>query len=261
MTAWRRAASIALVLAAGSCSLWWPAAARAADALPPGAFVTETRTVPEFRAVALEGSVDLLVRQGPQQVQVTAGDPQLPRLETFVQDGKDGPTLVVRWKRESRGLRWLWDWSWFGKGGHRSPAVLVTVTVPNLSAVRAAGSGDIEFERFETPALTLSMSGSGDARLRSLTTTDLEVSISGSGDLAGTGSASKLTLSIAGSGDARLANLRADDVEVRIAGSGDAAVNAQKSLTVSIAGSGDVSYSGNPMLKSSVAGSGSISRR
>ena len=225
-----------------------PLAAQAASVSGSGKVSTETRSLADFQAVALNGSVDLVVRQGAaQSVLVQADDNLLPLLETVVESTAQGATLVVRWKK--------------GQSLYTRSKVLITVVLPRLSALSASGSGDIRVEPFNTPALKLSLSGSGDAKLQSLNTADFGINISGSGDVAANGSATKLSISIAGSGDVRLADLKSDDVTVSIAGSGDAAVNANKTLEVRIAGSGDVSYSGNAAVKSKVAGSGSVNKR
>lgn len=212
-----------------------------------GRMASEIRSVGEFQAITVAGSMDVIVRQGPQQLQVQADDNLLPILETSVESTKYGSTLVVRWKR--------------GENVYTRSKVQLTISVPKLSALVASGSGDFHLEAFTTPALLVSLSGSGDAKLTGLTTEDLSIRIAGSGDVSGKGSATKMVVSIAGSGDVKLADLRADDVDVQIAGSGDALVNAQKTLNVRIAGSGDVTYVGNASLKSKVAGSGSVSRR
>jgi hypothetical protein len=212
-----------------------------------GKSASEARTVADFQAVATSGSMDLVVRQGATAVQVQADDNLLPLLETVVEQGRNGPTLAVRWK----------------KGSSVSPKskVLVTVSTMKLSAVANSGAGDIQVEAFNTPSLAVALSGSGDARLDKLSTDELTIAISGSADVVGNGRAAKVQVSISGSGDVRLADMTADDVSIKIAGSGDASVNAAKTLTVSIAGSGDVSYTGNASLKSSVAGSGSIHKK
>jgi carbon monoxide dehydrogenase subunit G len=213
-----------------------------------GHSATETRSVAEFQAIGLNGAMDLLVRQGSEpSLQVQADDNLLPLLETVVESTRQGPTLLVRWKR--------------GENISTRSKVLVTVVVPRLIALRASGSGDIRVEAFTTPALQVALSGSGDARLNGLNTDELGVQISGSGDLGGSGKATRLKVSIAGSGDVRLSELHAEEVSVRIAGSGNAAVNAEKTLDVSVAGSGDVTYSGNAAVKSSVAGSGSVTKK
>ncbi len=225
-----------------------PATGQAASVTGSGKLATETRTVPEFQAIGLSGSMDLVVRQGEvQSVQVQADDNLLPLLETVVESGQGGPALKVRWKK--------------GQSLYTRSKILVTVVVPKLTALSAAGSGDMLVEAFNTPVFKLAISGSGDVKLVGMNTADLGIQISGSGDVAGSGSAAKLKINIAGSGDVRMAEMKSDDVSVAIAGSGDAVVQAQKSLQVSIAGSGDVTYTGNPTVKSSVAGSGSVSKR
>ena len=230
------------------CLAALPLAAQASSVVGSGRTATETRSLAEFQAVALSGSMDLVVRQGAtQSVQVEADDNLLPLLETVVESTSHGATLLVRWKR--------------GQSLHSRSKVNITVVVPKLSALSASGSGDMKVEAFNTPALKVSLAGSGDATLQGLTTGELGIAISGSGDVGANGSATRLKVSIAGSGDVRLADLKSDEVTVTIAGSGDAAVNANKTLEVSIAGSGDVSYTGNAAVKSRVAGSGSVNKR
>jgi carbon monoxide dehydrogenase subunit G len=242
----RRAAFVALCCLPLATALL-PLAAHAATS-GSGKAATEVRTVPEFQAIALAGAMDLRVSQGtPQSVTVQADDNLLPLLETVVEDGKQGTTLFVRWKK--------------GQNVYARGKVLVTVVTPKLSALSAAGSGNMKVESFTTPALQLAISGAGDVKLDGLSTDELGVRISGSGDVRGSGKATRMKVSIAGSGDVRLTALRADDVQISIAGSGDAEVFADKTLDVRIAGSGDVTYTGNAALKSSVAGSGSVKRK
>jgi hypothetical protein len=225
------------------------AAAPAAQAVTgSGRVATETRAVGEFDAIAQAGSIDLVVRQGGKEaVQVQAEDNLLPLVETVVESGPAGPTLMVRLRK--------------GENVSHGKPIHVTVDVVRLSSLASSGSGDITVEALKTPSLKLSLSGSSDTRLQALATDSLEVQIAGSGDVAAVGSAKRVTLNIAGSGDARLSELVADDVSVRIAGSGDADVTANLSLEASVAGSGDVRYRGNvSTVRSSVAGSGSITR-
>lgn len=249
----RAALSLLLVGGLAVAPALLPLPAQAATAQGSGNALTEMRTLESFEAVAVNGAMDLVVRQGAQQsVQVQADDNLLPLLETVVESGRNGATLQVRWKRNAGG-----SW-WGGQNIQTRSKVVVTVVVPKLNAVALAGSGDLRVESFQTPSLQVALSGSGDARLDGVTTDELGVRVSGSGDVSGRGQATKVKISIAGSGDVRLSEMRADDVSVSIAGSGDAAVHAQKALSVSIAGSGDVRYSGDAQVKSSVAGSGSV---
>lgn len=212
-----------------------------------GRSATESRSLPAFEAVAVAGGIDLRLSQGAGPVvEVTADDNLLPLLETVVESGRHGVTLKVGFKRGER-------------ISTRSKA-LVTVVVPTLKAVSAAGAGDIAIGRFETSALQVSVAGSGEIRLDDLSTGELGIGIAGSGSVDGRGKATSLRISIAGSGDVKLGEMPAEAVTVKIAGSGDAQVHATKTLDVSIAGSGDVRYRGDAVLKKSIMGSGNIQR-
>jgi hypothetical protein len=226
-----------------------PAANAAERIVGSGRAATETRSLPEFQAIALRGSIDLVVRQGAAtSVVATADDNLIALLETVVERaGAEDARLVVRWKS--------------GVNISTKAKVQVQVVTPRLSAVAVAGSGDARVEALQTPSLKLSVAGSGNAALTGLKTDELTVSVSGSGDIKADGQAGRLKLSIAGSGDVMARDLKADEVTVSIAGSGDAAVHAQKKLAVTIAGSGDVIYSGEPEITRSVAGSGTLKKR
>jgi hypothetical protein len=214
-----------------------------------GRLASETRPVGDFEAIATRGSIKLLVRQGSREaVEVKADDNVLPLVETRVEDGRQGRTLVIGLKK--------------GYALRSSSDIVVSVDVVKLKVLSSSGSGEIRVEALKTPTLTVDLAGAADAKIGSLQTDELSVSISGSGDVDANGSATRLKISIAGSGDARLSKLQSDEVTVGIAGSGDAAVVANKTLSVSIAGSGDVSYQGNgQIIKSSIAGSGSVQRK
>jgi hypothetical protein len=225
-----------------------PAAQAAERVVGSGRAASEPRSVGDFEAISLDGSIDITVRQGAAtSVTATADDNLLPLLETQVETGASGPRLVVRWKPGT-------SLSTRGK-------VQVQVFTPRLVALAIAGSGDARIESFSTPSLKLALSGSGDAALPDLKTEILNIAISGSGDVKADGAAARLKISVAGSGDVMARDLRADEVSVSIAGSGDVAVHAQKKLAVSIAGSGDVVYSGDAEVSRSVAGSGTVKRR
>lgn len=246
----RRAALVTTLLCGlSAAALLQPTAALAAGTQGSGRVASESRTVGDFQAIALSGAMDLVVRQGtPPSLQVQADDNLLPLLETVVEPGRHGATLQVRWKAGTYNMK-------------QRSKVRVTAVVPQLSALSAAGAGDLKVESFKTPSLQLALSGTGEVRLDDLSADELGVRISGSGSVAGKGAAAKVKINIAGSGDVRLLDLRADDVTVSIAGSGDAAVNAHKTLQVSIAGSGDVVYTGDAEVKRSVAGSGSVRKK
>ena len=210
---------------------------------------TESRTLAPFEAISVSGPIELDIRQAEHQaLSLTADDNVLPLVEAVVEPGRHGPTLSIRMKR--------------GTSVHTRSPIKARIDVVRLTALAAAGSGDLRVGALKTPSLNLSIAGSGDARLEGLATHSFETRIAGSGNVQAQGAAGRAVLSISGSGSVDLAPLAADDVTVSIAGSGDAKVTANKSLKVKIAGSGDVVWSGTAVdVKSSVAGSGHLTRR
>ena len=214
-----------------------------------GKALSETRAVSGFQAIALPGSIDVVVRQASSEgVQVRADDNVLPLVQTIVEGSGDTRTLRIQFKA--------------GVSVRTKTPVVVSVDVIKLSAVSSSGSGNIRIEALKTPQLSLSISGSSDARLQQLDTDQLSVSIADSGDVQASGRAGKLDVSIAGSGDLRARELAAGEVSVTIAGSGNASVTAQKTLSVAIAGSGDVDYGGGAVVTNKrIAGSGSVRQR
>ena len=207
------------------------------------------RDLGAFQAIAMQGDIDVVVRQAAgERVQVQADDNLLPLLETVVEDSGGRRTLYIRWKA--------------GESVRKKNPVLVTVDVRELNALATSGSGDVTIEALKTPAFALSISGSSDANLRQLDTERLQLSIAGSGDVQASGRAARIEVSIAGSGGLHARELAAAEVSVSIAGSGSASVTAAKSIGVSIAGSGDVDYSGGALLaQMSIVGSGSVKKR
>jgi Putative auto-transporter adhesin, head GIN domain len=185
-----------------------------------GRAATARRSVAPFRAVKLDGAVDVVAHVGGRQsVTVTGDDNLLDRVTTSV----DGGTLEVK-----------------VDGEFSTPKGLtVVVGVPML-------------ERFENGA-------SGDGRVDGVRGERFESESSGSGDIRAAGRVHSARVAISGSGDADFGALVADDVRVEVEGSGDAHVHAVRSLDASVAGSGDVTYAGNPPhVDQHVDGSGDV---
>jgi hypothetical protein len=208
----------------------------------------QQRAVGEFQGLQVAGQINVVLRQGSAPAAtVTVDDNLQALLETVVEAGQDGPTLVIRWKR--------------GVTVSSRSSAQVDVTATRLSHLSSSGSGTLTVEAFKAGPLTAAVAGSGDLRFNGLQAETLSVAIAGSGSLAASGQTGSLSLRMAGSGNANTEALKADDVRISMAGSGDAAVQANRRLEVSVAGSGDVVYSGNATVKSSVAGSGSVRKR
>jgi hypothetical protein len=185
-----------------------------------GAPRSQTRNVAAFSRIENLGSADLNVHVGePQRVHVRAGSKVIRDVYTEVHDGD----LKVTFDHDG-----LWP-------SH----VVVDVSVPRLTEIRTAGSGDVD-----------AVGIAGDA---------FAVRSEGSADIAAQGAVRQLTLEIDGSGGAHLGGLRARAARVSVRGSGDADVHADERLDISINGSGNVRYHGRPVLTQHVAGAGDLS--
>jgi hypothetical protein len=186
-----------------------------------GPQTSQTRDVAKFTRIDNSASVDVRLHVGePQRVRVRAGEKVIDDVRTEVRDG----TLQVTFDHD-------------GWGGSD---VVVEASVPELTAIEASGSGDIDVDGIDADAFELRSDGSADIALA--------------------GTAGRLAVDMDGSGDAELGDLAAREAHVFVGGSGDADVRADDRLDVTVDGSGDVRYHGHPELTQNVDGSGDLSR-
>jgi hypothetical protein len=186
-----------------------------------GPQTSQTRDVAKFTRIDNSASVDVRLHVGePQRVRVRAGEKVIDDVRTEVRDG----TLQVTFDHD-------------GWGGSD---VVVEASVPELTAIEASGSGDIDVDGIDADAFELRSDGSADIALA--------------------GTAGRLAVDMDGSGDAELGDLAAREAHVLVGGSGDADVRAEDRLDVTVDGSGDVRYHGHPELTQNVDGSGDLSR-
>lgn len=208
-----------------------------------GNVISESRQLPEFREIRLEGQGKVALTQGNQSsLEVTTDDNILPFIETEVKNGK----LVI--SRE--------------KGKNLRPTKLnFTITVKDLEGISIAGSGDVSCNnKLVSDDFYAKISGSGDITL-SVDTAHLESDISGSGSIYLSGSANSYDATITGSGDVDAFDLRARESSVVITGSGNCRVSIADKLRAKITGSGDVLYKGHPQVNKTITGSGSVKDR
>jgi hypothetical protein len=184
-----------------------------------GPRTTQTRDIADFTRIDTPDSVDLRLHVGdPQRVRVSAGKKVIDDVDTEVRDG----TLHVT----------------FDHRGFSTGDVVVEASVPELTSIKASGSGDIAADGIEAKGFEVRSDGSADITLK--------------------GTAATLDVDLDGSGDADLGALAARDARVAVSGSGDAEVRAGERLDVTVDGSGDVRYHGDPALTQRVDGSGDL---
>ena len=226
---------------------------------------SETRDLTGFDRVLFALPGELTLRQGGDfQVVVDAEPEDLKRITTEV----SGRSLAVRWKDGVFGMF----------GGNAEGPIRVEVTLPTLTALEVAGSGNADAGTWLTDSLELEVNGSGSVRFAELATEELTLDVSGSGnvhiaqldcavarievhgsgDVELSGAADHQEIEVMGSGDVDVRNLEGSRVEVEIMGSGDVAVWANEQLDAEIMGSGDVRYRGSPSVDREEHGSGEV---
>jgi hypothetical protein len=208
-----------------------------------GKVISESRQVPEFREIRLEGQGKVVVAQANQfSVEVTSDDNILPSIETAVINGQ-----LILSHENGKNLR---------------PTTLnYTITVKDLKGVSIAGSGDIVGnDEFNSERFYADIAGSGDITIK-VSADHLESGISGSGSIHLSGSANSHDARITGSGDVDAYEMRANDSSVVITGSGNCRIRVSEKLRAKITGSGDVLYKGHPQISESITGSGKVKDR
>lgn len=202
--------------------------------------VSRTYAVSGFTGIVAAGSDKVEVVKGDAfAVSATGSNDVLDRLIIRVNDGK----LEVR-RRSGE---------WSGQG-----SALVRVTMPTLSTVVVAGSGDVVADSLTGESAELVVAGSGNIKLDGVAVRDLELVITGSGKVEATGTAEEIDATIAGSGDIAAPALTAQRADISIVGSGNIALAVTGNADVSTMGSGDVTVTGGGTCTHSKVGGGRV---
>jgi hypothetical protein len=188
-----------------------------------GRITSETRTVSNtnFTEIRMEGSMDVLIKQGD-SVKIVAKD--FENILSYLETRVSGNTLIITYR----------DNTWLSNSAGE-----VTVTLPKLTNVELTGSGNV-------------------GTIGSFRFNDLGMNISGSGNFSFAGTAKNMNAKISGSGNIRTYDLLCDLANVKISGSGDMQLNVVRQLDATITGSGDIVYKGTPSVNTSVTGSGRV---
>ena len=226
-----------------------------------GEMISQNRTLEPFHSIVVEGSMDVQIGHGDQQLlKLQAEENIMPIITTTIKNG----VLTISSTENyctTKGVR-------------------VFATMPEIRSVTIEGSGDVTAEGIivagknagastgagvppdaATGKLSFAIDGSGSINVR-VQSDEVGVIIGGSGDVFLKGSSRAFKAEINGSGNIIASDLQTDQCRISINGSGDASVHAASELHVEINGSGDVVYAGNPAkLYTNVNGSGDVRKR
>jgi hypothetical protein len=225
-----------------------------------GKVKSERRSLSSFSSVSVAGSGTLRLHRGGQKVELTCDSNILPYITTTV----TGSELRIGFKPFT--------------GILKATKMEFDVTIPELAAVRLAGSGDAYVDSFSGDTFEASVAGSGGIKAEleyrnislncsgsggfdaSVKSDGLELRCSGSGSAYVKGSAERAEVTISGSGTLGARGFSVSDARIIISGSGEAEIRVAKSLDAVLSGSGSVRYWGKPSIQQRVSGSGRISR-
>lgn len=207
-------------------------------ATPAAPAVSEDREVETVSAVVFNSSGDLIITVGEPSLTITGPSDALERISS--ESGDD--LLVIA--ATGPGVAW---------GDLR-----YELSMPALTTVRVAGSGDVEVDFSTAPDVHVDIDGSGDVEGSGIDSATVSVSIGGSGDIELSGATEGVMARLDGSGEIDLGDLVSADAFVDLAGSGEVRVHATRTLRVDLSGSGTVRYSGGAELVSDITGSGEV---
>lgn len=204
---------------------------------------TRSFALADFTGVEVTGPDDVTIRRGDRfSITATGPEAELDELEIELK----GDRLAIGRKRAN-----------FGMGSRSHKGVKIAVTLPQLTAVRLTGSGEVDADTIEGDAIEAILTGSGDLTLARFAGKQAKISLSGSGDVQiGEGAVAKGDYSITGSGDIDAAGLTAADAEVSITGSGNVDTAATGTAKIRILGSGNATLTGGANCSTSKLGSG-----
>ena len=221
---------------------------------------TETRTLPAFTRIEVNGDFKVQVDTGSTAVVLVKADENLQeRIITKV----TGDKLIIESKN--------------GDCLNSTHPIEINVVTPSVNIIELngsgsvycyglnaeefalflSGSGQIQCTQIKANSATLDLAGSGNINC-AVDVKNISSQIEGSGEIKINGSALNSELKVIGSGHLRAGELNTDVCTAYISGSGIIDTDVNNSLDVTIIGSGIVNYFGNPVITSHISGSGKI---
>ncbi|MFZ5570568.1 MAG: head GIN domain-containing protein [Thermodesulfobacteriota bacterium] len=172
-----------------------------------GKISSETRNLPSFTGIAIDGAFDLRITCGkPQSVKVTADSNLLPFITTRV----DAAVLTIDTNRSIC----------------TKSDLLVTVTLPDIQQVEVGGSTDMVITGIANRRFNLTAEGASD------------ISVSGKTGL--------FQVSLSGSTELKARQLLAETVQIKVLEASEATVHAIRKLEAVADGASSITYFGDP---------------
>lgn len=198
----------------------------------------------DFASVSIMGPQDVDILYGDSFAVTASGTADsLRQFEAVIEDGG----LVIR-PRDGQSAT-IWD---------DVEDVTFTVTMPRITSVAVAGSGDVTVERVAVDSFAARIDGSGTLVIGQIDADNATFTVAGSGDLDASGRVQKVSVDIGGSGEFHAEGLTGTEATVAIAGSGEVDLTVLEQAAVSITGSGEVDIFGPGVCSVTRMGGGEV---
>lgn len=141
--------------------------------------------------------------------------------------------------------------------------MVLDITVPKLSLIRAVGASSIETEYANTLVdneLTIDLAGAAEADLDVQVKT-LTIDAKGAASLDLSGAADNVNITLAGAGEIDSEALIAQNMHINCMGASEAEVYVTRELWAQAAGASKITYKGNPHIKQNMAVGGSTIKK
>jgi hypothetical protein len=221
---------------------------------------TETRTIPSFSQIEVNGDFKVQVDTDASSVAIVEAD---ENLQDLIVTHVTGDKLIIEAKN--------------GDCLNSSHPIEINVKTPSVKNIELNGSGRVYCYGLNAEELVLGLSGSGEMKCTQVRASTIKLQLEGSGNIECVAEVEHLSSEIEGSGEIRLigsarnsdfrvigsghqraGELNSDVCTAYISGSGIIDADVSNSLDVTIIGSGIVNYFGNPVITSYISGSGKI---
>jgi hypothetical protein len=188
--------------------------------------VSKTRSVEPFTFVETNGSIKLVLKQGPQELRIVADDNIQEELRTRV----SGNTLSI----DSR------------SNLCNSGPITIYLSSQGYEGIEASGAVEIVNEGLlQVKDFELDLSGSSKVNLN-LSAANVSTRSSGSSEISLKGQASSHEVELSGSSSVEALDFVVGKYRIESSGASESKINVLNELEVKSSGSSDVEYRGNP---------------
>ena len=230
---------------------------------PSGQISTEQRAVAPFEKVSVATGIDMVLREGQQNVLVESYENILPFIETEV----SGNTLFVRLKPHTyiRGNAHMVVYvsaEYFSSVEASGGAEVDITGVLTSQKLQLVASGGSDFDCTENSTLrcneiTLNVSGGGEADLH-IVCTKLSVNASGGSEVTLSGEAETASIDLSGGSRIEAFSLLTTTLQAVLSGGSTAEVNVADYIAANLSGGSRLIYKGSPRIDLDSSGGSSI---